>query len=165
MPQSIVTVRIDGLDKLQDMLERQPLKNAKNTIRTALTVASKIMEDGMIKEAPVYTGNDPRIPPGFLAEHINTHISVRNNLSGSATIGPQARIDYPLAPTSKKAKLRKKGSKVAGRIAVLTVARFLEYGTSKMKANPFITRSWETYKNACLVAIVNTLQQLVPKGF
>jgi HK97 gp10 family phage protein len=145
------------------MLERQPLARAKGVIRESLTVASKIMERGMIAEAPVYIGLIPNIPPGFLAQHINTRITVRNNLVGSAAVGPQARIDYPKT-IGDKIRKRAKGTKTAGRIAVLTVARFLEYGTSKMEANPFISRAFLKYRAACEASLIENLRKLIPPG-
>lgn len=171
MAQNIINVQLKGLAQLQDMLERQPLQKAKGVIRDSLTVASKIMENGMIAEAPVYLGDYPIIPRGYLADNINTRITIKNNLSGSAAVGPRARIDYPsrfeqFKRLNKNAGLtqRKKGTKTAGRIAVLTVARFLEYGTSKMAANPFISRAFLKYREAAEASLIENLMKLIPKG-
>jgi len=43
--------------------------------------------------------------------------------------------------------------KQAGRISVAAVARFLEFGTSKMAARPFITQAFESTKEACMQII------------
>lgn len=39
------------------------------------------------------------------------------------------------------------------------VARFLEFGTKKMAANPFITRGWESSKHKAVDAIVESLEE------
>src|SRR5579862_8969065 len=110
------------------------------------------MIEGFVANAPKDTG--------FLAEHFNQKTRMRSDeLAGSVFVGPAGKIDYPDKDGGYREKINSKGKKYGvGRIAVATVARFLEFGTSKMAKNPFMTRTFGERGQAALDAIVAKLK-------
>lgn len=122
-----VTVQITGLDKIEDALERAPITSSRRIMRTGLAAAAFIWEREM--EARVQQGWHHDKSKGgahefaFLAQHIETKVTVKSDLEGTAAVGP-ARSGY--------------------------WAGFLEFGTSKMRAYPFIRASFESRKEDVL---------------
>lgn len=161
-----VTVEVKGLDELQQGLEDMVEKLAKKGVRDALKAGAAPIQESMITLAPKNTG--------FLAEHFSTKVKMmRDALAGSAFIGPQGKMEYPAFLSGAYNIVRKKSGKVVkvGRIAVATVARFLEFGTSKMSKKPFMTQAFESNKETALARIATSLWETVreaadaaPKG-
>src|SRR5208337_3107742 len=153
-----VTVEVKGLAELQQALEQMADKVAKKGIRAALKSGAQPIQNGMVTLAPHDTG--------FLAEHFNTKIRIgRDELSGSAFIGPQGKVDYPefLSGAYRIVRNAKGKARKVGRIAVATVARFLEFGTAKMAKKAFMTAAFEVGKNEALALITNSLSDTVAK--
>jgi hypothetical protein len=48
---------------------------------------------------------------------------------------------------------------IATKVTVAMVGRFLEYGTSKMAAHPWMTRAWDKSKQAALDHIIEKLKE------
>lgn len=151
-----VTFNIKGLDQIQQALEEIPRNVAKKGLRAALRAGAVPMKNGMAEEAPKDTG--------FLSEHFGVRISVKGKeIAGSAFIGPEGHVDYPDKSGGYRDKINKKTGKASkvGRISVASVTRFLEFGTSKLTKNPFMTRAWEKLKNVSLEAIIAKLKSVV----
>lgn len=153
-----VETRIDGLDELQHKLEEMPEKVAKKGLRDALKAGGAIMVSALVAFAPRLTG--------FLAEHFDMRLSIRgDDIAGSAYVGPQGKMDYPDADGGYRQKENRRGKKYnVGRIAVASVARFLEFGTRKMAARPFMTPAWESHKEIVRDAIVDKLRDAVEEA-
>lgn len=155
-----VTVEVKGLSELEAKLEALPVKVAKRGLRKALRDGGNIFKGAMFTLAPRWVG--PGGPPsGFLAEHFGVKIKMeRNELAGTAYIGPQGKVDYPDFESGAY-RIKRVGSKIkkVGRIAVATVARFLEFGTSKMAKKPFMTQAFDSYKQAALDAVTESLKE------
>jgi HK97 gp10 family phage protein len=162
----LVTVKISGLDELQKRLEEIPEDLRKKGMRTALSAGADIIRDGMVELAPKDTG--------FLAEHFNIKTSVKNGgMTGQAFIGPAGKIDYmemgsvhARTPTGRWKKRKGQFVMEAGmvaRISVEAVARFLEFGTSKMAKRPFMTQTFETKKGNALDAMIGKLRDWLDK--
>lgn len=152
----LVTVEVKGLAELQEKLEALPLKVAKKGIRAALRAGGDVLRSEIITLAPKDTG--------FLAEHFGTKIKMRRDeLAGSAFIGPQGKVDYPafMSGAYRIARNAKGKAKKVGRVAVATVARYLEFGTSKMSKRPFITPAFDAKSAAILDAIVAKITDAV----
>jgi HK97 gp10 family phage protein len=156
MPKT-VTFEIKGLSELQDKLESLPKKIANKILRQTLKDAGEIIRRAMARLAPQDTG--------FLEQHFSTRTKIkRADIAGSAFVGPDGKIDYPLNSLGSYETIRKKNGKVKrniGRVAVATVARFLEFGTSKMAAKPFMTQAFESTKQQAVDKIVSDLNQLL----
>lgn len=153
----IVTTKFTGWDELQKRLEALPDDLAKKGMRSALIAGANVMRDGMVETAPEDTG--------FLAEHFNIKTSVKNaGKSGSAFIGPAGKIDYPDKDGGYRDKVNRKGKTFhIGRISVASVARFLEFGTSRMGKKPFMTQAFETKKSSALDAMIDRLRAWLDK--
>jgi HK97 gp10 family phage protein len=153
-----VTVEVKGLSELQAKLEELPKKVADKGLRKALKAGGNVIRNAMVMLAPKDTG--------FLAEHFGTKIRILHTyLGGSAFIGPQGKVDYP-AYASGAYNIKRKGGKIrkVGRVAVATVARFFEFGTSKMGKKPFMTQAFESHKQEALDAIAEELRDALFKS-
>jgi HK97 gp10 family phage protein len=161
-----VTCKITGLDELQVKLEAIAENVAKKGMRKALRDGGNVVKQQMENRAPDRTG--------FLQRHFNIRTSMRGKgeLAGSVFIGP-GRADYPKGMTarvlgetlrlSKKAqKAFLKGSK--GRVSVVSVCRFLEFGTSKMTARPFMVASFKSVTSKALDAVVKALKEAIAEA-
>jgi HK97 gp10 family phage protein len=156
MADDIVQFKLIGLDKVQKALEDLPRNVAKKGLRASLKAGATIMENGFVENAPKDTG--------FLSEHFGTRLSVKgNDISGAAFIGPEGKIDYPDVQGGYREKISSKTGKKynLGRISVASVVRFLEFGTTRMPKNAFMTRTWEKLRDASLDAIVKKLRSFV----
>ena len=149
------TAEVQGLDQLQANMESLPYRIAKKGLRNALATGGQVIKYAMHSLAPKRSG--------FLAEHFGVRISAKQDLlAGTAWIGPQGKMDYPdkgggyREKTNKKGKIRK-----VGRIAVASVARFLEFGTSKMQKKPFMTQAFDSNWQKALEVIKAALWQTI----
>ncbi|HZR66613.1 MAG TPA: HK97-gp10 family putative phage morphogenesis protein [Terriglobales bacterium] len=134
-----VTVEVKGLKELQDKLEELPNKIARRGIRQALRAGAEIIRGEMVSNAPKDSG--------FLEEHIDVKTRLKSDLlAGSAFIGPNGKQLYPRNP------------KWPARTAAL-VAKWLEFGTSRMSKKPFMTQAFETRKEDALEAITRKLRE------
>jgi HK97 gp10 family phage protein len=141
---SPVEVKITGLDQLQKALLDQIPKKAASAMRGALRDGAAIIQSAIVQEAPKDTG--------LLAEHIDVKTRVRGaGLTGSAFIGPGSKVVYPPTPS-------RFGQKSRRAMPAWVVARFLEFGTSKMSANPFMTRAFMAYRQKAIDAVVSKLK-------
>ncbi len=130
------TSDVKGLVELQTALEQLSEKTGKTGIRKALQAGAAPVHQGMVTGAPKKTH--------FLADHFNVKVKLeRGELAGTAYIGPQGKMDYPeyMSGAYKIVRVGKNKIKRVGRIAVASVCRFLEFGTSKMKKKPFMVQA------------------------
>lgn len=154
-----ITFSIKGLAELEKTLEELPTKVAKKGLRGALSDGAEPIHAGMVSGAPKDSG--------FMSEHFNVKLKVaRDGLSGSAFIGPQGNIDYPAYTSGAYNIIRTAKGRVkkVGAIAVATVVRFFEFGTSKMAKRPFMTQAFETMKTTALGAIIARLASAVAEA-
>lgn len=162
MPNPWVNVEIKGLDQLEHKLESLPTRLADRSLRAALRAGARVILSAFVGFAPRLAARVLGVPVGFLAAHFDIHLSMRDaDLAGSAYIGPQGKMDYPDRDTGGyRTKVDKKGrAHKVGRIAVASVARYLEFGTKKMAAQPFMTPAWESHKEVALNAIISNLKE------
>jgi len=133
-----IEFKITGLKELQEKLERLPRIAAKDCVRTGLKAGAFLWEQEMEFRVRKLTG--------FLEQHIGARIVVRGDeLSGIAAVGPE-KMDYPDRGGGYRKKTIKGRVRNVGRIAASHVAAFLEFGTRKMRAQPFIRPAFETRK-------------------
>jgi len=158
MPNEWIEVKISGLDELQRKLEALPEKIAIRGIRKALRAAAIDLRDKIVAAAPKRTG--------FLADHFGIRTSMRTaDLAGSVYIGPDGKMDYPDTSGGYREKKDRHGRiHRVGRIAVASVARYLEFGTSRMGRHPFMTPTWESEKSNALETITETLREEIEKA-
>src|SRR5882672_2388921 len=136
MAEKFVSCEVTGLDKIQRELERLAGPQAKKAMKAALTAGAAVSSAEILRNAPKKTG--------FLAKNINTKFSVKGaGDQGAAYIGPKGHVDYPNSGGGYTEKINRKGKAYkSGRISATAVARFHEYGTQFMAANPFMSRAF-----------------------
>lgn len=142
----MTTVEIKGLDELQHNLERLSKEVSAKVLKETLKEQGNVVAAAFIGAAPTETG--------FLAEHFDVKMHVeREDIAGSAFIGPK-KTNYPFR--GKTFRFMKK--KFGRTVAVATVARYLEFGTSKMAAHPFMRPAWEFIQGAVLDGIIAAIK-------
>lgn len=143
--------KIEGFDVLQKKLEALPRNVVRKILRGPMFQAANIVREAMVEGAPKHSG--------FLSEHFNVRIRIiRGELACSAYIGPAGRMYYPGRGLKEKGVSTGKRPHKGGLIPVASVARFLEFGTSKMPAKPFMRQAFESTKDRALQVIVDGLK-------
>jgi HK97 gp10 family phage protein len=159
-------IQVLGLKELEEKLEALPKKLADRGVRKALKAGSNVIYRIMESLCPRVEKFIPGAPPGWLADHLGTKIKMLHGyIGGYAYIGPQGKVDFPIAEVAKlgtggyRVRTDKKGRAHAiGRVAVASVARFLEFGTSKMGRHPFMTQAAEAGKMQAIDSIAHSLR-------
>lgn len=143
-----VTFRIDGLAEILRKLQQLPDRVERRVVRRAVAAGAALMRDQAIANAPVYTGNVAagHPPPGTLKKSV--YMKYINELSGPA------RTVYFVGV--RHGKTRQSVGK-AGRNLDAYYFKFVEFGTSKMAAEPFLRPAFDTKKGAAIDAITETM--------
>ena len=159
MADRFVDVRVEGLDELTRRFDQVPPKIAKAIMRRALKASAQVFLNAMQQEV--------RRRTGFLAAHLGLKIRLtRDEYGGTASVGA-LKTNYPLnmrGATLPATGDRPNRSRVTTTISAASVARFLEFGTRKMPAFPFIRRSFEAEKSAALDTFVTAAKAGFQEG-
>ena len=149
---NLVEFKLDGLSALQKQLEVEAPNVARKIVRNALKVGGQYILDIIVTGAPRHTG--------FLSSHFNVKVKMmRGELAGTAYVGPQGKVDYEVTGKGYRIKTDKKGNRrYVGRVSIVTVARLLETGTSKMPANPFMTRGAEQARPGAIDIVIQWIK-------
>lgn len=147
------SAKIDGLRELNDALKKLPEAVAKNVLRGATNAGASVIRAEAKQRAPVYTGSliaRDHPPPGTLKKSI---------------IQRQARQLSSLVKQVFHVGVRSgRGVKdKAGRSLDAYYWRFVEFGTSKMAARPFLRPAFEAKKMAAVEAIRKYLAERIPR--
>lgn len=155
-----VTVEVKGLDELQRKLEEMAPAVAKKVIRTTLREVGQGLAERMAAAAPKGPPD-----PGFLSEHFGVKVGYARggDLAGSAYVGPQGRMYYPDRGELSRGLATGKYAHKGGVVPVASVARFLEFGTSKMPAHPFMTAAFDGYEDEALEQIIADIKEEIVK--
>jgi HK97 gp10 family phage protein len=152
----MVTVKINGLDQIQRALEQIPKVVADKAIRGGLRKGAESLRERIAANAPRESG--------FLANHFNVKVRVMHNeLAASAFVGPASKTYYPNIGDRRVGVSTGKHGQKGGALPVASVARFMEFGTSKMAARPFIRPAFESMKEAILDTVVKSIQEAIAK--
>jgi HK97 gp10 family phage protein len=150
MADDLVWMKMEGLSELQDLLERMKKEASDRIVKDGLNAGAKLVLDAEVDNAPELTG--------FLKENFNIRFSsLKEGVGGEAYIGPNGKINYPQRGEQRDAngKVTKRGRT----IAVASVARFHEFGTSKMGADAFMRTAWYSVREAVLQTIIDTIHK------
>jgi len=157
MAADTIEFEIKGLQSLQEKLEELPKKTADKVLRSTLKDCGELMRASAANHAPHDTG--------FMAQHFSQRTKIqKKDVAGAVFVGPDGKIDYPLDKLGSYKDIRNKKGKVKrsiGRVAVATVVRFLEYGTSKMSARPFMAQSFRTIEKALIARFVSDINKTI----
>lgn len=133
------TVKITGLEDALEKLRTLPEKLAKQGLKKALIAGAEPIRLSMAQKvkkgwhvwASKSMGRSRDY--GFVSDHITTKVQIHaDNMSGAARVGPAKKGYW---------------------------AMFLEFGTSKMRAFPFVRPAFDENKERAVNAFVESLRQ------
>ena len=152
----LIEFKISGLDQLQKSLEELPREVARKVLREGLRDGANEMRNAMVEAAPQRTG--------FLSRHFNIKLSLRgNDLAGTAHVGPAGRMYYPGRGSAGRGVATGRRPHSGGQVPVVSVARFLEFGTSRMAAKPFMRPAFESAKGRVLDIIIDKIREAIAR--
>ena len=140
------SVQIKGLDALAKALKELPDRVAKNGLRAAVYAGAKVIRDEAKLQAPVATGTMKR---AVILKQI-PELSSKNKQTFFVTV-------------RQGKKYRKQGKK--GNLSQdAWYWRFVEFGTVKMSARPFLRPAFDIKKNDALTAIKTRLAERIEQA-
>ena len=150
------SVQVQGLDQLAKALRELPQRVASNGLRAAVYAGAKVIRDEAKLQAPVATSdlgaNQP--PPGTLKRSVI--MKQIPELSGA-----QKQTFFVTVRHGKK--YRKQGKK--GNLSQdAWYWRFVEFGTIKMSARPFLRPAFDMKKHEAVTAIKTRLAQRIEQA-
>ena len=150
------SVQVQGLDQLAKALRELPQRVARNGLRAAVYAGAKVIRDEAKLQAPAATGdlgpNQP--PPGTLKRSVI--MKQIPELSGA-----QKQTFFVTVRHGKK--YRKQGKK--GNLSQdAWYWRFVEFGTVKMSARPFLRPAFDMEKHEAVTAIKTRLAQRIEQA-
>jgi HK97 gp10 family phage protein len=142
-------VHVSGLKELNDALKELPERIARNALSAGVYAAAKVVRDEAKVLAPYYTGSveQGHPPPGTLKRSIiMKHIAEKSS--------KYQQTYYVVVRHGKK--YQKQGKK--GTLSQDAFYwRWVEFGTAKMAAKPFMRPAFEAKKQAALQALQDKL--------
>jgi HK97 gp10 family phage protein len=142
--------KVEGLKELYDMLQQLPVKLEKNILRGAIRAGSKSVADEARRRAPVLSFPDPRREMGALSKSVRVmSTGVRGGVvKGGVVAGGKTTVG-------------RGKSKVA---ADAFYAKFVEFGTAKMRAHPFMRPAVDTRTQQAIDATAAYIRDRVEAG-
>ena len=149
-------VHVQGLDQLARAMKELPKRVARNSLRAAVYAGAKLIRDEAKLKAPVAVAplgpNQP--PPGTLKRSVI--------MKQIPELSSAERQTFFVTVRHGK-KYRKQGKK--GQLSQdAWYWRFVEFGTVKMAARPFLRPAFEGKKRAAVQAIQDRLAQRIERA-
>lgn len=147
MPVKVTGIRVDGMEALRETLMTLPLAFREKVVRAALAEAAHLTKVAVEAYAPVYTG--------LLQQSIR--VGKRNNKGDPDTVTYVVFVYGVKRTTGKRDKNLKEDNPYYW--------YFLEFGTSKMAAHPFMLPAFEASAAQALhaaraVAVLKTEREM-----
>lgn len=145
-----ISVRIEGLDALRRKLATLPLRVERNVMRRAVAAGAAVIRDEARTRAPVYHGDVAKghPPPGTLKKAIWQKFIPEASRNGRTVFYVGVR----------RGKLRQQiGKSQSNQDAYYWW--FVEFGTSKMAAKPFLRPAFDSRKEQATTAIAAQISQ------
>ena len=148
----LATVEVKGLRELNEALRLLPDRIAKNVLRGACGAGAAIIRKEAVARAPVYTGDVTKghPPPGTLKRAIYMK-QIRERS------GVTKQTFYVGVRSGKKQRDKK------GRTLDAYYWSWVEFGTAKMRARPFLRPAFEAAKNRAVERIKQYLAERIPR--
>lgn len=172
-----VLVNISGLDQLQARLRALPDVLRKKVIMRALRKAARVVVAKAKQQAPVLKAPSKYRTPGLLKRRLVVRTSRESRRNGNLgvfiNVKPAEKNKYSTSVTRigrvkiKTRRLVKKGTAGAKSRLDPFYWRFVEFGTRKMAAQPFIQPAAEHLDEALLVFVkeaVSTIEAMNKTG-
>ena len=149
-------VHVQGLDQLARALKELPKRVARNSLRAAVYAGAKVIRDEAKLKAPMAIAalgpNQP--PPGTLKRSV-----IMKQIPELSSAERQTFF----VTVRRGKKYRKQGRK--GQLSQdAWYWRFVEFGTVKMAARPFLRPAFERKKRAAVQAIQDRLAQRIEQA-
>lgn len=143
---------IKGLRELSRALRELPARVARNDLQAATAAGARVIRDEAKMRAPIYTGSvsDGHPKPGTLRKSII--LKAIRELSNNVR-----RVVFVTVRHGKK--FQSVGKKNANMDAFYW--RFVEFGTKKMRAQPFMRPAFEARKRDAVEAIKDKLAERI----
>lgn len=145
-----------GLDELSKKLKEMPIKLAKNGLRAAVNAGAQVVYKEARARVPVDTG---RVKKNIYKKQIREK---SNNVQQTYYVGVRLGSGGTYAKT--KANVRKgRVGKSYDTESRAFYWRFLEFGTSKLPARPFLRPAFDTKKTQAVDAMAKKLKERIDK--
>lgn len=149
-------INVQGLDQLARALKELPKRVARNTLRSAVYAGASVIRDEARLKAPVAIAslgsNQP--PPGTLKRSV-----IMKQIPELSSVERQTFF----VTVRHGKKYRKQGKK--GTLSQdAWYWRFVEFGTVKLAARPFLRPAFESKKHQALTAIKDRLSERIEQA-
>jgi HK97 gp10 family phage protein len=151
----MMSVDIKGLKELQAALNQLPREVQKRPLRAAVSAAAKVIQDEAKRRAPIDTGN--------LRKAVYRTRSRSGSGAGQETFlvaVKKGKAEY--ANTARNRRLNRVGKKYQTQ-GEAYYWRFLEFGTAKMAAKPFLRPAFENKKQMAVDVLKQKLGDAITK--
>lgn len=141
---------VDGLKELYDQLQAIPVKMEKNILRGAIRAGAKVIADEARRRAPVLSSFDPRRVMGALAKSVRVMATGARGgtIKGGVVAGGKSTVG--------------RGKNKVDADAFY--ARFVEFGTVKMGARPFMRPAVDSRTPQAIEATAQYIRDRVEAG-
>lgn len=150
----VLTVKLEGVDELKRALADASVKIRTKAVRGALREAGKVIQASARAAAPVLSVPTKTRTPGTVKKNIVVRASKFARQAGNEGVFISVR------PIRGKARVKRLGKAGAKNPNDPFYWRFLEFGTRKMAARPFLVPSARAQGEA---AIAKFMQSVVPQ--
>jgi len=142
-------VHVSGLKELNDALKQLPERIARNALRGGVYAGAKVVQGEAKLKAPRYTGpvSQGHPPPGTLQRSI-----IMKQIPEQSSLYKQT-----FYVTVRQGKQYRNQGKKGNLSQDAFYWRFVEFGTAKMSARPFLRPAFEAKKQEAVEAIKNYL--------
>ena len=148
-------IHVQGLDQLARALKALPARVARNSLRGAVYAGAKLIRDEARLKAPV--ANDAQTkqePPGTLRRSVIMKQIPQLSNNERQTFFVTVRHGKKYRNQGKRGNLSQDA----------WYWRFVEFGTVKMAARPFLRPAFESKKHLALAAIKNRLSERIEQA-
>ena len=154
-----MTVKMEGLNELRMALQRLPREIQAKVLPRAVSKGAQVIAKDAKARAPELSAPDPRRTPGLLKRMIRATSGVRRGTEATAFVSVR-RLSKAAISRFKKS-LRAAGARVKGANNPNDPFywRFLEFGTSKMAARPFLRPAFDSKKREAADRIIDVLRE------
>lgn len=151
------SMKIEGLEELRKALRLLPEELQKKSLGDAVAKGASVIRDEAKRLAPVLKEPSKHRTPGLLRRMIRSTRGVRNGSEAAAFVSVRRLVKKALAKA--KAKTKKSGAELDP-----FYWAFIEFGTSKRKAHPFLRPAFDTQKEKAAEQIKQALAEGLAKA-
>lgn len=175
---NVVTVKVEGLKQLGDRMKTLSEDVNKRIARAATAAGAAVIKKAAQDLVPVRTGalkkgivvkRIPKSESGLTSEHIVTVSSRQMKKYAAKSRAAVVELHGPIAPQISNGKTYR-AKKLLGRkesyvsLGDFFYAHFVEYGTSRMAAKPFMRPAFDQNKGRAVDAIKDRIAKRLAKA-